>query len=134
MDDYQDASKRHLGDGELLLSQTPPHLANASHLFGVSAECSLKAIARTSNPAAQFGGAKGHLPKLFAELNNVAPAIAGNSTLAGSISSIQACFPSWQVEQRYHAQVGFVATTVEQEQTGARNAHLLMNNHLQGLT
>ena len=133
MDDYQNASKRHLDDAELLFIQTPSRVANASHLFGVSAECSLKAIARNSNPTAVFGGRNGHIPQLFAELTNVAPAIFGNSDLVIDIGSIKGYFSSWKVEQRYHAQSNFVEATVTQEQIGANQAHLLMSNHLQGL-
>lgn len=78
MDDYQDASNRHLHDAESLFAQIPKRLANASHLFGLSAECSLKAIARKFDPSAKFNGSKGHLPGLFSELQNVSPKIGSN--------------------------------------------------------
>lgn len=133
MDDYQNASERHLQDAELLFTQAPKRLANASHLFGLSAECSLKAIARKFKPSARFYGAKGHIPGLFSELQNVSPAIGGSATLAENIAKIQPRFSQWDVSQRYASQATFSQGTVADEQTGANDANLLMKNHLQGL-
>jgi hypothetical protein len=133
MDDYQNASERHLQDAKLLFAQAPERLANASHLFGLSAECSLKAIARRFEPGARFYGAKGHIPGLFSELQNVSPAIGGNATLASNIAAIQPRFMQWDVSQRYASQATFSQGTVADEQTGANEAYRLMSNHLQGL-
>lgn len=133
MDDFFDASKRHLDDAELLFAQAPQRLANASHLFGVSAECSLKAIARKYSPAARFGGNTGHIPALFAELMNVAPAIGANASLIAEISKIEPSFAHWAVSQRYSAQATFVAVDVTQHRAGAQNSYLLMTNCMQGL-
>ncbi len=133
MDDYQDAAKRHLDDAGLLFAHSPPRLANASHLFGISAECSLKAIARQFNLSASFYGRKGHIPLLFTELCNVAPTLAGNAALAGQIAGLKLHFSSWEVNQRYESQSTFVPAIVLQEQKGASEAYLLMNNCLLGL-
>lgn len=133
MDDFQDAAKRHLDDAELLFAHNSSRLANASHLFGISAECSLKAIARKFNPTARFSGSKGHIPSFFSELCNVAPTLAGNIVLAGQINGIQPAFSSWEVSQRYAPQADFAHPDVLLQQTGAKNAHLLMVNCLQGL-
>ncbi len=40
--DFKDAAARHMIDAEILLGEA--HLANADHLFGIAAECSLKAV------------------------------------------------------------------------------------------
>lgn len=133
MDDHQDASARHLQDAELLFAQAPKRLANASHLFGLSAECSLKAIAKTFNSHATFGGSNGHIPGLFSELQNVSPAIGGNATLSNHLAAIWPRFMHWRVSQRYASQITFVQGTVTDEQTGANEAHLLMANCLTGL-
>lgn len=132
MDDYQNASQRHFIDAEILWAQKPSRLANASHLFGVSAECALKAIVRKHSPTTKFYGASGHIPKLFAELLNITPINAGNSDLAKAINSIHQHFPNWDVEQRYWAQTSFTEAVVAQERIGADRALLLMRNHLQG--
>ena len=133
MDDHQNASERHLQDAEFLFAQAPKRLANASHLFGLSAECSLKAFAKTVNSNATFGGSNGHIPKLFAELQNVSPAIGGNATLSNHIAAIRPRFMHWKVSQRYASQITFIQETVADEQTGANEAHLLMTNCLKGL-
>jgi hypothetical protein len=133
MDDYQNASERHLQDAELLFAQAPKRLANASHLFGLSAECSLKAIARKFEPWAKFGGNKGHIPDLFSELQNISPGIGSNPDLVRSITAIKFQFANWTVAQRYASQITFVEGTVADEQTGANEAQLLMTNCLKGL-
>ena len=133
MDDFEDASKRHLADAETLFAQVPRRLANASHLFGISAECSLKRIARKFEPNAKFNGRHGHIPDLFAELTNIAPAIGANALLVTKIASIEPQFSAWKVAQRYASQADFVLGIVEVERTGAHDAHLLMTNCLQGL-
>ena len=132
-DDYQDAAERHLQDANVLLGQSPPRLANASHLFGISAECSLKVIARRFKPGARFFGPKGHIPELFAELLHVAPSIAGNAELASQIEGLAPMFADWKVEQRYTLQTTFEAQVVGQQQCGAQKAKMLMNNVLAGL-
>lgn len=132
MDDFQNASERHLHDAALLFAQTPERLANASHLFGLSAECSLKAIAQKFEPSAKFSGGKGHIPGLFSELQNVAPKIGNNPELVRHITSIQPQFASWNVSQRYSSQAAFRLETVKNELTGSKAAHLLMNNCLDG--
>jgi hypothetical protein len=133
MDDYENASERHLHDAELLFVQTPQRLANASHLFGLSAECSLKAIARKFEPWARFSGNKGHIPGLFSELQNISPRIGSNPDLVRNITAIKSQFANWNVGQRYASQITFVQGTVADEQTGANEAHLLMTNCLKEL-
>ena len=133
MDDYENASERHLHDAELLFTQVPPRLANASHLFGLSAECSLKAIARNFEPRARFSGNKGHIPGLFSELQNVSPSIGSNANLVRHITAIKPQFANWNVNQRYASQITFGQGTIADEQTGANDAQLLMTNCLNGL-
>ena len=133
MDDYQNASERHLQDAKLLFAQAPKRLANASHLFGLSAECSLKAIARKFNPSAKFVGSTGHIPGLFSELQNVSPTIGSNPDLVRLIASIQPHFAKWNVAQRYAAQTTFAEGTIADEQAGSNAANLLMSNCVMGL-
>jgi hypothetical protein len=137
-EDYQDAAGRHLQDANLLFDQSPPRLANASHLFGISAECSLKAIARQSNPNIRSWkskniGSNGHLPMLATELLHLAPSIEGNADLAKKIQGLAPSFADWEVGQRYHPQTTFDADAVGRQQTGAHYANLLMRNVLSGV-
>jgi hypothetical protein len=136
VDDFQDASIRHLRDAELLLSQTPKRLANASHLLGLSAECSLKTIVKGCHPAAKFGTGKksyGHFPGLFVELENLSTSTGMNASLVNHIAAIELQFQGWNVGQRYHAQDSFVLVTVNREHQGASDCHRLMVNFLEGL-
>jgi hypothetical protein len=133
MDDYENASERHLHDAELLFVQAPQRLANASHLFGISAECSLKAIARSFNPHATFSGRNGHIPRLFFELQNVSSAIGANEGLVSQIAALEPQFIHWDVGQRYASQANFLPEQVAIERAGANDTYLLMTNCLQGL-
>jgi hypothetical protein len=136
MEDYRDAAKRHLDDADLLFAQYPQRLANASHLYGISAECSLKAVVREFNPNVQFHGKKGlkgHIPSLFAELSNVAAGLVNGTELVNQIRRLEPHFSGWDVSQRYEPQANFVAGTVSAQKTGATKAHLLMTNCLSGL-
>ena len=136
MDDFQDAAKRHLDDAELLLAHSPPRLANASHLFGISAECSLKAIGSTKKLGMSFNPSNaGHIgSKLFAELRNVTD-MGANGNLVLKLDTLESgsYFSAWSISQRYLPQGTFVDATVLQQQSGAKNAHLLMTNFLSGL-
>ena len=135
MYDFQNASERHLQDAELLFTQAPKRLANASHFFGLSAECSLKAIAQKLKPSTKFGGRNGlgHIPKLFSELKNVFPEIGSNPDLVRHMASIQPKFANWNVAQRYASKTIFIEATVADEQAGSNAAHLLMSNCMMGL-
>ena len=133
MDDYRDAAQRHLDDANFLFAQDPQRLANASHLYGISSECSLKAVAQKLDSTARFHGAKGHIPSLFDELSNVAPGLDSNAALVDHIHRLKPKFLGWNVNQRYESQAGFIASTVSDNKDGATEAHLLMSNCLSGL-
>jgi len=126
MDDYQDAAQRHWHDAEILHSQPAPRLANASHLYGVSAECSLKVIARKHNPDIRFGSNSGHMPRLFTELRNISN-IGTNQVLIDALDKIEQDFSGWQINQRYENenQSCFTAPSLRKQHNGAQNAHLL---------
>lgn len=132
-DDFRDAAQRHLHDAKLLLDQE--RLANASHLFGLAAECALKAVAGHFTPTVRFSGRTGHIPQLFAELANASPAMADNPVLVGKIAALEPQFAHWKISERYAAQARFTGARarVLQERAAASAAHLLMHNCLAGL-
>jgi hypothetical protein len=135
VEDYQDAAQRHWQDAEILHQQHPDaRLANASHLYGVSAECALKVIARQNKPSMQFFGQSGHMPKLFTEIENIS-AVGADTNLVTSINQIGADFHDWSVNQRYENQSTAVFTTssIARQKSGAQKAQTLMNNVLGGL-
>ncbi len=104
--DYLDASERHFDDGELLLSKG--RLANADHLFGMSAECSLKAVMVALGMATSGAGAprdrghKVHMPYLWAAFQS----FAGGRLASRYVEPLdkQNPFVDWKVDQRYWRQ------------------------------
>jgi hypothetical protein len=129
MDDYEDASRRHMLDAEMLFGSASPRLANASHLFGIAAECALKVVIRKANPSQGFSGSSGHLPKLFTQLEN------HTSIQSAQIAQVKAAFDGWDISQRYLNQTSklFDYTVVAKQKSGAKNAQLLMDNVCKGL-
>ena len=101
--DFHDAHLRHWEDGELLFKHD--RWANADQLYGLSAECGLKAVMRCSGmPVGQYGVPtqrkhRQHVNLLWREFRTfVSGRIGGqylNSLPAGDP------FASWSIEDRY---------------------------------
>lgn len=112
--DFKDASARHLADAQLLQAQS--RLANADHLYGVSAECSLKCImVGLGHPADGTGaptGHKDHINVLLAKFQVWASGLLDANHVA--MLPAAAAFSQWGVYQRYWAKTNgrFVAGTV----------------------
>ncbi len=104
--DFRDASERHFGDGELLLAED--RLANADHLFGMSAECSVKAIMEALGMATSKAGAprdsghKVHMPELWAAFQSFASGRLASRYVEPLDK--QNPFVDWKVDQRYWKQ------------------------------
>ncbi len=131
-EDYRDAAQRHLQDAEFLYQLAPARMANASHLYGLSAECSLKVIARYFVATKKFNGQSGHIPRLFQELSNIS-SIGSNHDLVDAINKIQSKFNSWSINQRYENQAAttFPPDLVAKQQLATKEASLLMNDVLE---
>ncbi len=101
--DFRDASERHFNDGELLLSKN--RLANADHLFGISAECSLKAVMVALGMATSKAGTprdrghKVHMPELWAAFQSFSQGRLASRYLE-PLEKLNP-FVDWQVDQRY---------------------------------
>ncbi len=99
--DFRDASSRHLLDGQLLEAQG--RLANADHLFGVSAECSLKAIMiGLGHPTTSSGAPQDHLDHINVLLPKFE--VWANGLLDAKhlgMMPITGAFSQWSVHQRY---------------------------------
>jgi hypothetical protein len=115
------------------MRQDPPRWANASHLFGLSAECSLKALIRMHAPNKKFSGKNGHLPELWTETMHLAPFMQENGKLHNALTQVKNQFSSWQVAQRYAAETSFAPAIVDQEKGGAELIRSLLKERLQGL-
>ncbi len=118
MEDYADAAQRHFDDAKLLHSQNPSRLANASHLYGFSVECTLKSI--MLGVKSKGNVPRVHLPALFNEFKNHSVS-KGNAALVHGVKKYAAKFTGWAVEQRYHNQNVFSMQTVKDEAEAAKN-------------
>lgn len=103
--DFRDAARRHLDDAELLLNDG--RIPNADQLFGLSAECSLKAVmvalgmATDSAGTPQDRGHKVHMPDQWAAFQSFASGRLASRYLEPLDTHNP--FVDWDVEQRYWA-------------------------------
>ena len=130
MEDYGDASDRHFQDAKTLHDQVPSRLANASHLYGVSAECALKCIMERKGRVPK--GNTGHLPDLLVEFKNHSAA-KGNARLINQLKKHAEGLQSWHISQRYFAQAAFQKEIVESEAESARKIRVLNLHHARGI-
>ncbi len=103
--DFRGAAGRHLDDAELLFNED--RIANADQLFGLSAECSLKAVmvalgmATDSAGTPQDRGHRVHMPELWTAFQSFASGRLASRYLEPL--DAQNPFVDWDVEQRYWA-------------------------------
>ena len=135
-DDFADAHRRHWEDAELLFEHE--RWANADHLYGLSAECGLKAIMLSLGMDVGAGGMpleprnRKHMPTLWSAFENFARDRDGGRYLA-SLSD-DGSFDKWSIHDRYAnrdrftkewaaprrkaaSRIGDVVRQVEQERT-----------------
>lgn len=119
--DFRDASERHFEDAELLLAQN--RTANADHLFGISAECSVKAVMTALGMAVKSDGApadkghKVHMPELWAAFQSFAEGRLASRYLEPLDKANP--FADWIVDQRYWARTAIGATAPASHKTAA---------------
>lgn len=127
-DAYIDAARRHSDDANFLFKHS--RLASADHLFGLAAECALKAVManlgmemdsdRPSDPKYIV-----HINKLwnlfftFAEGRDAAQITAALGPEADEPNESSNPFHDWDISQRYHHRSSFAASTVERHRAGA---------------
>jgi hypothetical protein len=133
MENYEDAAQRHFQDAKFLHEQIPSRLANASHLFGISAECALKCIMRGNNGFGKVPrGSSGHLPRLLREFK-MHSATKGNAALLKRIEKCAEGLSGWSIDQRYYAQTAFLTETVASESVSAQKILALSQHHSRGV-
>ena len=101
--DFRDATERHWEDAGYLFADT--RLANADHLFGLSAECALKAVMQglgmklvnNSMPEAPYAC---HINKLWDEFITFVQN-RGGARYATKINVAPNPFDDWDIYQRY---------------------------------
>jgi hypothetical protein len=128
--DFQDASARHFQDAVLLESEGRPH--NADHLFGFSAECSLKAVmVGIGQPVASDGAPidyKNHIDALWSKFQSFSSGLLDAKYLAYVPPTNP--FASWQAEQRYWGRTAFSAPNLATHRVAAGECRMLLKELL----
>jgi hypothetical protein len=124
--DYRDASERHFEDGILLESQG--RYANADHVLGFSAECSLKAVMLgIGHPQARGGWPDGyatHVNYLWSEFQSWAHGLLDANYVAYMDPGNP--FSTWHVNQRYEGRQNFTDALVEGHKIAADGCRRLL--------
>lgn len=121
--DFRDAAERHWEDAGYLL--TDSRIANADHLFGLSAECALKAIMVTLGMTLKPDGKpmnplyRKHINKLWNEFVSFATSRNG-VRYASQLSALSNPFTNWDIDQRYHHRSGVTFVVAENHQHAAQ--------------
>lgn len=117
--DFLDAADRHWEDAELLFSNV--RLANADQLFGIAAECALKAameaISGTSLNRRYFK----HINELWSEFNTFAAGRNGSDYIK-LLGNAQDPYSDWDISDRYNNRNDFPVTKVSPHQQAAQNS------------
>jgi hypothetical protein len=117
--DYLDAMERHWLDAEHLFQHTPPKLANADQLYGLSAECGLKALmmkwGMTLNPnnAPALSSDRKHADKIWDRYEAYHQGRFTTLTLPTMNP-----FGDWSIEHRYANRVHFQQSVVANHRQG----------------
>ncbi len=119
--DFFDAHERHLEDAETL--QRNGRLANADHLYGISAECGLKRLMRAFEMPFDSGQDRPrdhkdrvHIDKIWQRYEVYR---SGHHRGSGYALSPQNPFADWHVNQRYANHSNFDTARVRQHEEGA---------------
>lgn len=126
---FREAAQRHYGDATQLLSLG--RLGGADHLYGLSAECALKAIlvglrVLPADGPPQKSRYRKHINELWAEF----ALYMGTQGRSAYALPAQSPFDDWGVEQRYEGDAAFTAPMVHAHQAGATTAAQLMQHAL----
>jgi len=132
--DFRDASARHFEDAEILLNQAEPREANADHLFGLSAECSLKAVMLALGMAVNTDGSptdrghKVHMPELWAAFQSFAEGRLASRYLEPLDKANP--FSDWAVDQRYWVRAAITAQAASRHMEAAVQCRLSLEKLL----
>jgi hypothetical protein len=129
--DFRDAAERHWEDAGYLLADA--RLANADHLFGLSAECALKAIMLPLGMTLRPDGAPAerqhrvHINQLWNEFITFASSRNG-AQYAYPLSGAPNPFADWNVNQRYEHRSGVAGHVAENHHQAARRVKQVLEN------
>ena len=130
--DYQDAAERHWEDAGYLMADN--RIANADHLFGLSAEFGLKAIMiglgmqmNPRKPDIPEDPYAVHIDRLWDEFITFAQSRNG-ARYATVMGSRQNPFSDWDVAQRYCHRSDITNAILENHRQGALTTRKVLNN------
>lgn len=129
--DFADAHSRHWHDAERLF--LCERWANADHLYGLSAECGLKAVLEAKKQIPKGGPVqtqfKKHIDKLWQEFK----IFAEGRLAAGYLSMlpIDEPFGDWCIDQRYTNQDQFEKVQVEPHREAAQAVCAIVQHVIQ---
>jgi hypothetical protein len=121
-EDFANSSDRYWIDADTLFNNG--RLATADHLFGVSAECALKAImVRLSGQATLDKRFKIHLPNIWEEFIAYIP-ISGTHPYSSNLTSNP--FSGWDVGDRYGNENQFTPARVNSVREASKQARKVL--------
>ena len=128
--DFRDAAKRHWEDSGYLFADT--RLANADHLFGLSAECALKSVMQglgmrlvnNNKPEDPYAC---HINALWDEFITFAHN-RGGAKYANKIDGSPNPFDDWDVNQRYDHRSIFTVAKANKHQQAAKTTMIILQS------
>ncbi|MDX2218447.1 MAG: hypothetical protein SF172_05435 [Burkholderiales bacterium] len=128
---YFESARRHYRDADTLLGGS--RQGNAGQLFGIAAECGIKAILVASKvpvdtegsigslPGVKGKGFKDHLPNLGKALTDLMGSIPDSRTATTYLSALSSLshFSDWRIEHRYWRDAALPVASVARWQSAA---------------
>jgi hypothetical protein len=128
--DFADAHQRHLKDADTLYSAQ--RWANADHLYGLSAECGLKALMKGFGMQPNSNGLPAQKDRKH--INELIPRYEayrnGHHLATSYILPSTILFNNWKIEQRYDHQVNYTQQITDPHKQGAEHVNTLINKAL----
>lgn len=127
--DFRDSAERHWEDAGYLLADT--RVANADHLFGLSAECALKAVMLALGMTLRPDGAPSdrqyrvHINQLWDEFITFADSRSG-AHYTSLIYGVPNLFANWDVNQRYQHRSSITQELADEHQQAAKKAKQIL--------
>ena len=119
-EDFLDAMDRHWQDAELL--RRKERLANADHLYGLSAECGLKALLRQDgDPIA--GPTRCHVNQLWGQCDSLA---LGRGGATSDFNSQVNPFHDWRIDDRYAHRSSIGSEQLQRHRSGAEQVRTMI--------
>ena len=121
--DFRDAAERHFEDAEYL--EVDERLANTDHLYGLAAECALKAVMRGLGMNLRPDGApdqsqhRVHIDGLWGEFVTFSQN-RGGIKYTSSIASTNNPFSDWEVGLRYNHRNDITSEMLTRHKNGAK--------------